>query len=245
MAVIGAAFGMLDSLGPGGAGGRRPRGLHGHERAPARGDAPRLQDVRGPDAGRGDPGHRGRPARLPRAARVERLPRRRLPQPGGHGRGPRGAHRLRAGRPPRRDRGDRDRAAAHRGDLDRASRSRVTKRGDRGLGPRRQPAARERPGAHRPRDRLPARGRLPGRLRLQARSAPAPPRGGRGLRPPHEGAAPQWGLDNGGARVATNGPVLAYCQEMARQLVAALRDLETLQPGEMEGLLREVESAKR
>ena len=54
----------------------------------------------------------------------------------------------------------------------------------------------------------------------------------------------EWGLDNGGARVATDGPVLAYCQEMARQLVAALRDLETLQPGEMEGLLREVETAK-
>ena len=75
-------------------------------------------------------------------------------------------------------------------------------------------------------------------------------------RPPHrvEGGAcgpltkeqrHEWGLDNGGARVATNGPVLAYCQEMARQLVAALRDLETLQPGEMEGLLREVEAAKR
>jgi nanoRNase/pAp phosphatase (c-di-AMP/oligoRNAs hydrolase) len=75
-------------------------------------------------------------------------------------------------------------------------------------------------------------------------------------RPPHrvEGGACgpltkeqrlEWGLDNGGARVATNGPVLAYCQEMARQLVAALRDLETLQPGEMEGLLREVETAKR
>ena len=75
-------------------------------------------------------------------------------------------------------------------------------------------------------------------------------------RPPHrvEGGACgpltkeqrlEWGLDNGGARVATNGPVLAYCQEMARQLVAALRDLESLQPGEMEGLLREVETAKR
>ena len=75
-------------------------------------------------------------------------------------------------------------------------------------------------------------------------------------RPPHrvEGGACgpltkeqrlEWGLENGGARVATNGPVLAYCQEMARQLVAALRDLETLQPGEMEGLLREVESAKK
>ena len=75
-------------------------------------------------------------------------------------------------------------------------------------------------------------------------------------RPPHrvEGGACgpltkdqrlEWGLDNGGARVATNGPILAYCQELARQLVAALRDLETLQPGEMEGLLREVESAKK
>jgi hypothetical protein len=75
-------------------------------------------------------------------------------------------------------------------------------------------------------------------------------------RPPHrvEGGAcgpltkeqrSEWGLDNGGARVATNGPILAHCQELARQLVAALRDLESLQPGEMEGLLREVEAAKR
>ena len=72
-------------------------------------------------------------------------------------------------------------------------------------------------------------------------------------RPPHrvEGGAcgaltkeqrQEWGLDNGGARVGTNGPILAYCQELARQLVAALRDLEQLQPGEMEGLLREARS---
>jgi hypothetical protein len=45
--------------------------------------------------------------------------------------------------------------------------------------------------------------------------------------------------------VATNGPILAYCQELARQLVAALQHLETLQPGEMQGLLREVEAAKQ
>jgi nanoRNase/pAp phosphatase (c-di-AMP/oligoRNAs hydrolase) len=72
-------------------------------------------------------------------------------------------------------------------------------------------------------------------------------------RPPHrvEGGAcgaltkeqrQEWGLDNGGLRVGTNGPILAYCQELARQLVAALRDLEQLQPGEMEGLLREARS---
>jgi nanoRNase/pAp phosphatase (c-di-AMP/oligoRNAs hydrolase) len=75
-------------------------------------------------------------------------------------------------------------------------------------------------------------------------------------RPPHrvEGGACgpltkeqrlEWGLANGGTRAASNGPILAYCQELARQLVAALRDLETIQPGEMEGLLREVESAKK
>ena len=74
-------------------------------------------------------------------------------------------------------------------------------------------------------------------------------------RPPHrvEGGACgpltkdqriEWGLDNGGARVATSGPILAYCQELARQLVAALRDLEQTDPEEMEGLLREVEAAK-
>jgi len=75
-------------------------------------------------------------------------------------------------------------------------------------------------------------------------------------RPPHrvEGGAcgaltkdqrAEWGLDNGGVPVATNGPILAHCQELARQLVAALRDLETLKPGEMEGLLREVEAAAK
>jgi len=75
-------------------------------------------------------------------------------------------------------------------------------------------------------------------------------------RPPHrvEGGAcgpltkeqrSEWGLDAGGARVATSGPILAHCQELARQLVAALRDLETLQPGEMEGLLRQAEAATR
>jgi nanoRNase/pAp phosphatase (c-di-AMP/oligoRNAs hydrolase) len=74
-------------------------------------------------------------------------------------------------------------------------------------------------------------------------------------RPPHrvEGGAcvpltrdqrTEWHLDNGGGRVAGNGPVLAYCQELARQLVAALRDLETLQPAEMEGLLDVVAGAE-
>ncbi len=67
-------------------------------------------------------------------------------------------------------------------------------------------------------------------------------------RPPHrvEGGAcvpltpeqrSEWRLDNGGGRVAGNGPVLAYCQELARQLVAALRDLAVLEPDKMEGLL--------
>jgi nanoRNase/pAp phosphatase (c-di-AMP/oligoRNAs hydrolase) len=74
-------------------------------------------------------------------------------------------------------------------------------------------------------------------------------------RPPHrvEGGAcvpltpeqrTKWCLDNGGGRVAGNGPVLAYCQELARQLVAALRDLEALEPEEMEGLLDVVASAE-
>jgi nanoRNase/pAp phosphatase (c-di-AMP/oligoRNAs hydrolase) len=75
-------------------------------------------------------------------------------------------------------------------------------------------------------------------------------------RPPHrvEGGAcgpltreqrVEWGLDNGGVRVATGGPILAYCQELARQLVAALRDLEEMQPGEMEGLLRDAREARK
>ena len=39
--------------------------------------------------------------------------------------------------------------------------------------------------------------------------------------------------------------MLAHCQELARQLVAALRDLETLQPGEMQGLLDVVDATRR
>jgi len=73
-------------------------------------------------------------------------------------------------------------------------------------------------------------------------------------RPPHrvEGGAcvpltadqrAEWRLDNGGARVAGNGPILAHCQELARQLVAALRDLQSLQPAEMQGLLDVVAGA--
>jgi hypothetical protein len=67
-------------------------------------------------------------------------------------------------------------------------------------------------------------------------------------RPPHrvEGGAcvpltpeqrSEWRLDSGGARIAGNGPILAHCQELARQLVAALRGLESMEPGEMQGLL--------
>ena len=52
----------------------------------------------------------------------------------------------------------------------------------------------------------------------------------------------EWGLADGTARVGGNGPILAYCQEQARQLVAALRDLELLQPAEMEGLLKAAKS---
>ena len=54
----------------------------------------------------------------------------------------------------------------------------------------------------------------------------------------------EWRLDNGGSRVAGNGPILAYCQELSRQLVAALRDLESLQPDEMRGLLDVVAGAE-
>jgi nanoRNase/pAp phosphatase (c-di-AMP/oligoRNAs hydrolase) len=72
-------------------------------------------------------------------------------------------------------------------------------------------------------------------------------------RPPHrtEGGAcvpltpeqrSEWRLDNN-ARVAGSGPILAHCQELARQLVAALRDLEALQPSEMEGLLYAAKAA--
>ncbi|MCG6921096.1 MAG: hypothetical protein LJF15_08445 [Acidobacteria bacterium] len=49
----------------------------------------------------------------------------------------------------------------------------------------------------------------------------------------------EWRL-NGRSRVAGNGPLLAHCKELARVLVAALHDLEELQPEEMEGLLSAV-----
>ena len=54
----------------------------------------------------------------------------------------------------------------------------------------------------------------------------------------------EWHLDNGGGRVGGNGPILAHCQELARQLVAALRDMETLKPAEMQGLLEVVAGAE-
>jgi hypothetical protein len=49
----------------------------------------------------------------------------------------------------------------------------------------------------------------------------------------------EWRLD-GRSRVASNGPLLAHCKELARVLVAALHDLEALQPEEMDGLLTAV-----
>ncbi len=46
----------------------------------------------------------------------------------------------------------------------------------------------------------------------------------------------EWHLD-GRSRVTGNGPILAHCKELATMIVAALHDLEALQPEEMEGLL--------
>ena len=45
-------------------------------------------------------------------------------------------------------------------------------------------------------------------------------------------------------KVGGNGPMLAHCQQLARQLVAALRDLQSLQPADVEGLLDAVGSPK-
>ncbi len=136
----------------------------------------------------GDAGHPRRAARLPRAAGVERLPRRRVPQPGGDGRRARRPRRLRARRAPRRDRRDRDRAAAGRADLDR-DRDRRHRARRRGVRAGRQPSARGRPGAHRAGDRLPARGGVPRSLGLPPRPPAAAPRRGRRVRTAHEGAA--------------------------------------------------------
>jgi nanoRNase/pAp phosphatase (c-di-AMP/oligoRNAs hydrolase) len=70
-------------------------------------------------------------------------------------------------------------------------------------------------------------------------------------RPPHrvEGGAcvpltpeqrSEWQLEGRSPRPAGNGPILAHCKELARMLVVALRDLEALQPQDMEGLLNAV-----
>jgi nanoRNase/pAp phosphatase (c-di-AMP/oligoRNAs hydrolase) len=67
-------------------------------------------------------------------------------------------------------------------------------------------------------------------------------------RPPHrvEGGAcvpltpeqrTEWKLENGGAKVSGNGPMLQHCQELSLQLVASLRDLQNLNPDDVEGLL--------
>ena len=67
-------------------------------------------------------------------------------------------------------------------------------------------------------------------------------------RPPHrvEGGACvplsdaqriEWHLEGDFAPVAGNGPVLAHCRELARRLVAVLQDHESVRPAEMEGLL--------
>jgi nanoRNase/pAp phosphatase (c-di-AMP/oligoRNAs hydrolase) len=53
----------------------------------------------------------------------------------------------------------------------------------------------------------------------------------------------EWHLD-GRSRIAGNGPILAHCKELARTIVAALHDLEALQPEEMEGLLSAVGARK-
>jgi hypothetical protein len=47
----------------------------------------------------------------------------------------------------------------------------------------------------------------------------------------------EWKLENGGAKVSGNGPMLQHCQELSLQLVASLRDLQNLNPEEVEGLL--------
>jgi nanoRNase/pAp phosphatase (c-di-AMP/oligoRNAs hydrolase) len=67
-------------------------------------------------------------------------------------------------------------------------------------------------------------------------------------RPPHrvEGGAcvpvsetrkKEWGLDGDKTPVAGNGPILAHCRELAHRLVTVLQDHETARPAEMEGLL--------
>jgi len=54
----------------------------------------------------------------------------------------------------------------------------------------------------------------------------------------------EWRLE-ARSRVAGNGPVLAHCKELSRMLVAALHDLEALEPVEMEGLLTAVGARKK
>ncbi len=161
----------------------RARDLHRHQRAPARHDAAGLPDVRAADPRRGHRGAAGRPARLPGAARVVRVPERGLCPPRDQGRGAHRAGGVRARRPPRRHRGDRQRPAAHRGDVDR-DRGRGDPARHRGVGPRGQPPARRGPRADRLRDRPPARVRVPGAVRVQVRAPAAAPGGRRRVHSP-------------------------------------------------------------
>ena len=91
MAVLAAMFDVLDSLTPAEK-AAAALGVYTDTSALLHGSTPldfQMFEVLTRDGG--DPGHPGRAARLPRAAGVVRLPRRRLPQPGGDGPGARRA----------------------------------------------------------------------------------------------------------------------------------------------------------
>ena len=86
--------------------------LHGHERTAARGDPPRLQDVRAAHPARGDPDDPRRASRLPGAARVAPLSCRGVQEPGGHRGHSGGAGRVHPRRAPGRPRRGGERAVA-------------------------------------------------------------------------------------------------------------------------------------
>ena len=234
MAALGLAFGVLDGIGPAGRAAAAARHLHRHERAPARRDPARLPDVREADARRRDVGHRRRAARLPRAAGVVRLPRVRLPQPGGDGQRAHRTRRLRARRPPRRDRGDRERAAARREHV-----HRHLDRGHRAWAPRCRCARTAACSARTARassawSTIVLEEAFPGVSGFKYERRP-PHRVEGGACVPHDGDTAK--LPRRGLRDHDDPAVLEHCSAYALAILAALESLGRENPEEVVGLL--------
>ena len=227
------------------AGGHRPRGprrgrarhLHRHQRAPARRHAAGLPDVREADARRGDEEHRSTScattACRPSGSTTATSAFRNLEVTGARAHR---ARRLRARRPPRRDRGDRERAAAHRGHLDRHR-----DRGDRARAPRSRCAptaacsARTASASCASIDHL-LEYAFPGVSGFKYERRP-PHRVEGGACVPHSQARPAGSWPRRGLRDHDDPAVLEHCSAYALAILKALESLAKEKPEEVVGLL--------